>query len=82
MVDCKPPGMCCILQYPRLTTCGVLSDKISVFQLLRGEVDFEDVEEEPNGDVLIRSPGLGELVFGKGDIFPIADTSDAELDTQ
>jgi hypothetical protein len=53
-----------------------------VYQLLRGEVDFEDVEEEPNGDVLIRSPGLGELLFEKGDIFPIADTSDTELDTQ
>lgn len=53
-----------------------------VSQLLRGEVDFEDVEEEPNGDVLIRSPGLGEFVFGKGDIFPIVDTSDAEIDTQ
>ena len=51
-------------------------------QLLRGEVDFEDVEEEPNSDVLIRSPGLGELLFEKGDIFPVADTTDAELDAQ
>jgi hypothetical protein len=50
--------------------------------LLRGEVDFEEVEEEPNGDVLIRSPGLGDLMFEKGDIFPDADTSDAELDSQ
>jgi hypothetical protein len=49
--------------------------------LLRGEVDFEEVEEEPNGDVLIRSPGLGDLMFEKSDIFPDLDTSDSELDS-
>jgi hypothetical protein len=41
--------------------------------LLRGEVDFEEVEEEPSGNVvLVRSPGLGDLKFEKEDIFPDA----------
>mmetsp|Transcript_26472 Transcript_26472/g.48024 ORF Transcript_26472/g.48024 Transcript_26472/m.48024 type:complete len:516 (-) Transcript_26472:475-2022(-) len=40
---------------------------------LRGEVDFEEVEENPSGDILIRSPGLGDLVFEKGDMYPNAD---------
>ena len=49
--------------------------------LLRGEVDFEEVEEEPAGNVLIRSPGLGDLKFEKDDIFPDAEsTDDGELD--
>ncbi len=46
--------------------------------LLRGEVDFEQVQEEPAGNVLVRSPGLGDLKFEKDDIFPDADTSNEE----
>jgi hypothetical protein len=34
-----------------------------------GEVDFEEVEEQANGDVRIRSPGLGDLWFEKEDIY-------------
>jgi hypothetical protein len=36
--------------------------------LLRGEVDFEEVPEEPAG-VLIRSPGLGDLWFERDEIY-------------
>lgn len=38
--------------------------------LLQGEVDFEEMEEEGNGDVLIRTPGIGDMLFEKSDIFP------------
>jgi hypothetical protein len=36
--------------------------------LLRGEVDFEEVMEEPAG-VLIRSPGIGDLWFERDEIY-------------
>lgn len=36
--------------------------------LTRGEVDFEEVEEEDEG-ILIRTPGLGEMWFERGDIY-------------
>lgn len=48
---------------------------------LRGEVDFEEIAEEPYGEVItIRSPGLGELQFEKSAIYPDSDTSDKGLD--
>ena len=37
--------------------------------LLRNEVDFEDADDQESGQVLIRSPGLGDLQFEKDDIF-------------
>ena len=47
--------------------------------LLRGEVDFEEVEEEPFGNVvLVRSPGLGDLRFEKEDIFPDATATNGD----
>jgi hypothetical protein len=44
--------------------------------LLRGEVDFEDPEEEADG-VQIQSPGLGELWFEKEEIF-VDDSGDMD----
>lgn len=38
--------------------------------LLRGKVDFEKVGEEADGDVLIQSPGLGDVWFEKADVYP------------
>jgi hypothetical protein len=43
--------------------------------LLRGEVDFEEVMEEPAG-VLIRSPGLGDLWFERDEIYVDSDLQD------
>lgn len=37
--------------------------------VVRGQVDFEEVQEGPDGDVRIQSPGLGDLWFEKEDIF-------------
>jgi hypothetical protein len=41
--------------------------------MLRGEVDFEEVEEALTGEVLIKSPGLGDLWFEKDEIFLDSD---------
>ena len=44
--------------------------------LLKGKIDFEEVEEinRLDGDVvMMRSPGLGDLLFDREDIYP--DTS-------
>lgn len=38
-------------------------------RVVGGEVDFEEVEEGSDGDVMIRSPGLGDLFFEKEDIY-------------
>jgi hypothetical protein len=40
--------------------------------LLRGEVDFEEVEEDEVGEreIRVRSPGLGDLRFERDEIFP------------
>jgi len=37
--------------------------------LVGGQVDFEEVQEGSDGDVRIRSPGLGDLWFEKEDIY-------------
>lgn len=44
--------------------------------LLRGEVDFEEVEEAACGEVLIKSPGLGDLWFEKDEIFLDSDVAE------
>lgn len=46
--------------------------------LLQGEVDFEEVEEEGNGDVLIRTPGIGDMLFEKSDIYPDGELTEGE----
>jgi hypothetical protein len=48
--------------------------------LIKGEVDFEEVAEEDSGTVLVRSPGLGDLLFEKCDIFPdVVSVKDFEM---
>ena len=46
--------------------------------LLRGEIDFEETEEEENG-VHIYSPGLGDLWFERKGLFVNGDGEDAAL---
>jgi len=36
---------------------------------LRGEIDFDEVQEELDGNVLIRTPGLGDIYFVKDELF-------------
>jgi Protein of unknown function (DUF4239) len=62
-----------VYQVRRSSTAGHLLQAkwlISNHPLLKGEVDFEEVKEEVDGSVLVRSPGLGDLLFEKDDIFP------------
>jgi hypothetical protein len=47
--------------------------------LLRGEVDFDAVEEDEN-TVRIRSPGLGDLMMESSDFYPLPDESSDVLD--
>lgn len=46
---------------------------------LRGKIDFEEVQDyRPIGDdaVMVRSPGLGDLLFERADLYPeTTDTS-------
>ena len=37
--------------------------------LLRGEIDFEEPEEDDSSQVLVRSPGLGELLFERDEFY-------------
>ncbi|CAB9530470.1 AarF domain containing kinase [Seminavis robusta] len=55
------------------SACNFLEAKwlIANHPLLAGEVDFEEVEEGPDG-VTVCSPGLGEMIFEKDDL--VVDT--------
>jgi len=44
-------------------------------------VDFEQVEADPRGGVLIRSPGLGDLWFEQDDIFVDPEVSEEKEET-
>jgi hypothetical protein len=45
--------------------------------LLRGQVDFEEVQEEEDGAVMIRSPGLGDFWLERGNIYLNEDQDSA-----
>lgn len=64
------------------TACNLLEAKwlFANHPLLRGEVDFEEVEEGPDGSVIVCSPGLGEIIFEKDDLLVdgIVDTEEVE----
>lgn len=49
--------------------------------LLRGEIDFEEMEEEENG-VHIYSPGLGDLWFERKELFVNGDGEETVLPTE
>ena len=51
------------------SACNFLEAKwlIANHPLLQGEVDFEQVEEGPDG-IRVCSPGLGEMIFEKDDL--------------
>ena len=52
------------------SACSLLEAKwlIANHPLLQGEVDFEEVEEGPDG-ISVCSPGLGEMIFENDDLF-------------
>jgi hypothetical protein len=48
--------------------------------LLRGQVDFEEVQQEEDGEVLIRSPGLGDFWFQRDQIYLYQEGEDDLID--
>lgn len=47
---------------------------------LKGNVDFEEVAQDTDGSISIRSPGIGDFSFERDDIYiPIEDRADTRL---